>query len=80
MKEDKLKTAILYAMQGKWDDAIKANEDIILNNPNDVDAFNRLGKALSEIGKINKSKNAFQKALSLSPQNVIAKKNRVKNN
>ena len=75
MKEDKIKTAVLHAMQGKWKDAIKLNEEIILENPTDVDAFNRLGKAFSEIGEIKKSKNAFQKALTLSPQNVIAKKN-----
>ena len=67
MKEDKIKTAVLHAMQGKWKDAIKSNEEIILENPTDVDAFNRLGKAFSEIGEIKKSKNAFQ--------NVIAKKN-----
>ena len=75
MKEDKIKTAVLYAMQGKWNDAIKINKEILSVNPNDVDAYNRLGKALSEIGKIEKSKIAFQNALSLSPQNVIAKKN-----
>ena len=75
MKEDKIKTAVLHAMQGKWKDAIKSNDEIILENPTDVDAFNRLGKAFSEIGEIKKSKNAFQKALTLSPQNVIAKKN-----
>ena len=63
MKEDKIKTAVLHAMQGKWKDAIKSNEEIILENPTDVDAFNRLGKAFSEIGEIKKSKNAFQKAL-----------------
>jgi len=75
LKENKIKTAILYAMQGKWNDAIKANKDIISVNPNDVDSYNRLGKALSEIGEIEKSKIAFQNVLSLSPQNVIAKKN-----
>ncbi len=75
MKEDKIKTAVLQAMQGKWKDAIKLNQEIISENPNDVDAYNRLGKAFSEIGEIKKSKNAFGKALELSPQNVIAKKN-----
>ena len=75
MKEDKIKTAVLQAMQGKWKDAIKLNQEIISKNPNDVDAYNRLGKAFSEIGEIKKSKNAFGKALELSPQNVIAKKN-----
>ncbi len=75
MKEDKIKTAVLQAMQGKWKDAIKLNQEIVSENPNDVDAYNRLGKAFSEIGEIKKSKNAFGKALELSPQNVIAKKN-----
>tara|TARA_Y100000590_G_scaffold469346_1_gene656401 strand:- start:12558 stop:13391 length:834 start_codon:yes stop_codon:yes gene_type:complete len=75
LKEDKIKTAVLQAMQGKWKDAIKLNQEIISENPNDVDAYNRLGKAFSEIGEIKKSKNAFGKALELSPQNVIAKKN-----
>tara|TARA_A100001037_G_scaffold47334_1_gene38974 strand:- start:64269 stop:65102 length:834 start_codon:yes stop_codon:yes gene_type:complete len=75
LKEDKIKTAVLQAMQGKWKDAIKLNQEIVSENPNDVDAYNRLGKAFSEIGEIKKSKNAFGKALELSPQNVIAKKN-----
>lgn len=74
-KRVKTEQAIQFAMQSRWDEAIAANRAIIGAFPNEVDAYNRLGKALSEAGKIKDARAAYQKALELSPSNSIAKKN-----
>ena len=67
--------AVQFAMQSRWDDAVTANKAIIAVFPEEADAYNRLGKALSEIGKIKEAREAYQKALALEPANVIARKN-----
>lgn len=67
--------AVQFAMQSRWDDAITANKAIIAVFPEEADAYNRLGKALSETGKIKEAREAYQKALALEPTNMIARKN-----
>jgi hypothetical protein len=67
--------AINLAMQGRWKEAISVNLNIIESMPAEVDAYNRLGKAYTELGEIEQAKEAYQKALDLSPKNIIALKN-----
>lgn len=67
--------AIRLAMQGRWQDAVDVNRAILELFPNDVDAWNRLGKALSELGKNREAIQAYEKALSLEPGNQIARRN-----
>ena len=67
--------AIQFAMQSRWDDAVAANRAIIAAFPREADAFNRLGKALSEVGKIKEAREAYQQALDIEPTNQIARKN-----
>lgn len=67
--------AIRLAMQGRWQDAVEANRAILELFPNDVDAWNRLGKALSELGRNREAIEAYEKALSLEPGNQIARRN-----
>jgi hypothetical protein len=67
--------AIQYAMQSRWDDAVAANRAIIAAFPGEADAYNRLGKALSEIGKMKEAREAYQQALDIEPTNQIARKN-----
>jgi hypothetical protein len=62
-------------MQSRWDDAIAANRAIIASFPDEADAHNRLGKALSEVGKIKEAREAYQRALEIEPGNSIARKN-----
>ena len=69
------KQAISLAMQGRWREAVVANENLIENFPNDVNAYNRLGKAYMELGEYSKAKEAYTRALELDSYNTIAKKN-----
>ena len=67
--------AVQLAIQGKWDDAVKLNKFIIDSFGADEETQNRLGKALSELGKLKEAKASYEAALKLNPMNSIAKKN-----
>src|SRR5439155_13756408 len=67
--------AVQLAIQGKWDEAVKLNKFIIDSFGADEETQNRLGKALSELGKLKDAKAAYEGALKLNPMNSIAKKN-----
>jgi hypothetical protein len=67
--------AVQLAIAGKWDDAVRLNRFIIDNFGADEETQNRLGKALSELGKLKDAKAAYEAALKLNPMNSIAKKN-----
>jgi len=69
------KEAIDLALQGKWEEAEAINRDIIEKFPSDVEAYNRLGRALTELGDFDGAKEPYLKALQLAPENAIAKKN-----
>jgi len=69
------KEAINLALQGKWEEAEAINRDIIEKFPSDVEAYNRLGRALTEVGNFEGAKEAYLNALELAPENAIAKKN-----
>jgi hypothetical protein len=74
-KRQRTEQAIQMAMQSRWDDAINANKSIIAIFPEEADAHNRLGKALSEVGKIKEARESYQRALEIEPSNQIARKN-----
>jgi hypothetical protein len=67
--------AVQLAIAGRWDDAVKLNKFIIESYGADEETQNRLGKALSELGKLKDAKSAYEAALKLNPMNSIAKKN-----
>ena len=67
--------AVQLAIAGKWDEAVKLNRFIIESFGTDEETQNRLGKALSELGKLKDAKAAYEVALKLNPMNSIAKKN-----
>ena len=67
--------AVQLAIAGKWDDAVKLNRFIVESFGADEETQNRLGKALSELGKLKDAKAAYEVALKLNPMNTIAKKN-----
>ena len=74
-KRRQAEKAIQLAMANRWDEAISVNKSIIQLYPNDIDAYNRLGKAFMELGKYNDAKRTYKKALQLDSTNQIARKN-----
>ncbi len=63
------------AMKNRWDEAAQVNREILGLFPNDVDAYNRLGKALMELGKYAEARDAYTRAVKIDPANGIAAKN-----
>jgi tetratricopeptide (TPR) repeat protein len=74
-RREKTKEAIALAMENRWEDAKALNRIIIALFPEDVEAYNRLGKACLENGDYDDARAAFTNALQLSPSNAIARKN-----
>ncbi len=72
--------AISLAMEGKWREAVDANQAILANLPDNmpeprVDALNRLGRAYMELHEYPDARDAYHKAKELDPYNSIAEKN-----
>jgi tetratricopeptide (TPR) repeat protein len=74
-KRSKSEQAISLAMKNRWDEAAQVNREILDLFPNEVDAFNRLGKALTELGRYAEARDAYAQAVKLDPLNGIASKN-----
>ena len=74
-RDDMVKKAVSLATHGQWHEAVLINKSILAEFPSDLEACNRLGKALAEIGRIGEAKDMFKRALQVSPHNTIAEKN-----
>ncbi|MSQ06263.1 MAG: tetratricopeptide repeat protein [Dehalococcoidia bacterium] len=72
LKRDLTKEAIDLALKGEWDRATEVNRAILELFDDDVDAMNRLGKALMELGKYEEARQALDRVVGL---NTITKKN-----
>jgi len=66
--------AIGQATRGEWEAAVATNREI-LEAGGDTDAFNRLGKALAELGQHAEALQAYQSALERDATNRIAERN-----
>ena len=75
LKRQRADQAIHLALQSRWEEAAAINRSIISVFPSDVDAYNRLGKALMEMGESEEARRAYEKTLALEPGNSIARKN-----
>lgn len=67
--------AIALAMQSRWEEAADVNRQIVDIAPDDAEAFNRLGKAYTELGRIAEAREAYQDALRADAANLIAQRN-----
>ncbi len=67
--------AVELAMRGCWEEAAVVNQGIIESTLGDVSAYNRLGKALFEMGEFQQAMVAYGNSLKLEPTNAIAIKN-----
>lgn len=75
LRRQSSRQAIALTMQGRWQEAVAANREIIEKFPDDVDAYNRLGRACMELGEYALAREAYEKAVDLDPYNTIAKRN-----
>ena len=75
MKRQLSERAISLAMASHWSEAADVNREMLELFPEDVDAHNRLGKALSELNRLDEAKAAYRRAAELDPTNTIAQKN-----
>lgn len=67
--------AIQTALTGDWEAAIKINKELLGQNPDDVEALNRMGLAYMILGKSKNARDTYQKVLLIDPLNSIALKN-----
>ena len=74
-RKDLTKEAISLALSGEWKHAAEVNQDILDALPGDLEAMNRLGKALMELGEYGEAREVLGKVVSAAPYNNIAKKN-----
>ena len=74
-KKQQADVAIQMALQGLWEQAVDLNRSILESFPADVDACNRLGKALTELGRYADASDSYMKAIEIDPLNLIARKN-----
>jgi len=75
LKRQRADQAIALALDSRWEEAVSLNRQILETAPDDVDAWNRLGKALLELGRFRDAREAYQKSLELDPVNQIARRN-----
>jgi tetratricopeptide (TPR) repeat protein len=67
--------AIQLALESRWSEALAVNRALLERHGEEEDTFNRLGKALSELGQPEDALDAYQQSLRLNPLNIIAQKN-----
>jgi len=67
--------AIEQATASEWLGAIETNQRLIDASGQDVEAYNRLGKAYAQIGRIPAARAAYDAALLIDPANTIALRN-----
>jgi hypothetical protein len=70
--------AVQLAVEARWDDAVDLNRYIIDSFGADEGAQNRLGKALTELGRLEEAKVAYDTSLAINPMNQVARKNAAK--
>jgi hypothetical protein len=74
-RKQRIDAAIAYALDRRWDLAATENRSLLEEFPDDLEAANRLGKALTELGDLDGAAAAYQRSLELDATNVIARRN-----
>ena len=75
LKRDLSRDAIALALKGEWEQAAGVNRAILESFEDDVDAMNRLGKALMELAQYSEARDVLDRVARIAPYNTIAKKN-----
>ena len=75
LKRNLSQEAISLALKGEWERATEVNRAILELFEDEVDAMNRLGKALMELAQYDAAKVILERVVESAPYNSIAKKN-----
>lgn len=67
--------AVQAALEADWTKAVELNMAILEKNAEDLEARNRLGRALLETGKLEEAKAAYTEVIKAEPNNPIALRN-----
>jgi hypothetical protein len=67
--------AIQAALSTDWEKAIDLNKQILKIDDSNVESHNRLGRAYSESGQVDKARASYRSVLRFDPYNSIALKN-----
>jgi hypothetical protein len=78
LKNDLSHDAVDLALKGEWERATEVNKAILELFPDDVEAMNRLVKALIELGNYLDARAVLNQVCEVAPYNTIAKKNRAR--
>ncbi len=70
--------AIELALANRWAEAVQVNRAILDRFGPDEDTLNRLGKAYTEVGRLDEAVDAYESTLKVNPVNPIAQKNLIK--
>lgn len=74
-KKQLIQDALTAALEGRWDDALTINDQVLERNPRDADALNRKGRAQIELGDLTAAREVYAEALKADPANMIARRN-----
>ncbi len=67
--------ALQQSEQGLWSECVETNQAILEIDSSDVSAHNRLGKALTKLGRLREALDSYERALAIEPANAIAQRN-----
>lgn len=74
-KRQLIADAVSASLEGRWQDALTLNEQILARFPRHTEALNRKGRALIELRQLNAARDAYSDALKTDPANMIARRN-----
>ena len=77
-RKDLDREAVALAMKGEWERAAEVNRAILELFADDVEAMNRLTKALIELGSYEEANNVVDRVGQVAPSNNIARRNRAR--
>lgn len=75
IKRQKSELAIRLAKEGRWEDAVLVNRELLAVFPEDSETLNRLGKAYLELKRYGEARAAYELAVKVDRGNSIAQKN-----
>lgn len=75
LKKQMSDQAVKLAISSRWMEAANVNREFLKTFGEDAETFNRLGKALSELGQVTEARDSYSKSLNLEPTNTIARRN-----